>query len=132
MYTSNNATQSAINYSGGTTTLDDVRFAFNDNAYILDNVADSGSLKRYSTWYENGMFVFDAEHFSDYAIVYDETMRNDTLPEGFTRNSDGTLTFTDPELGTAIVAEEAIREGTIYRMYNPFTGEHTYTKNVKE
>jgi hypothetical protein len=64
--------------------------------------------------------------------VYDETARNDTLPEGFTRKNNGMLKFTDDELGTAIIADEVVREGVTYRMYNPNTSEHTYTKNYDE
>jgi len=95
-------------------------------------VPEDGNLTVHKTWYENGMLSFKTGHFSDYSIVYDDTMRNDTLPEGFTRNTDGTLTFTDPELGTVIIADEVVREGKTYRMYNPNTGEHTFTKNAVE
>ena len=95
-------------------------------------VPEDGAITVHKTWYENGMLSFKTGHFSDYSIVYDDTMRNDTLPEGFTRNTDGTLTFTDLELGTAIIADEVVREGKTYRMYNPNTGEHTFTKNAAE
>ena len=53
-------------------------------------------------------------HFSDYSIVYDDTMRNDTLPEGFTRNTDST-------------------KGTeLYRLYNPYDYQHLWTTNKGE
>ena len=90
------------------------------------------TVTKYHTWYLNDMFFFKTTHFSDYAIVYDEKEINDTLPDGITRNDDGTLTYSDPDLGDAVIAEEVIMEGMIYRMYNPNTGEHTYTKNIAE
>ena len=48
------------------------------NYYHMVYVSDDGKLTRYKTKYENGMLMFTAMHFSDYAIIYDETEKNDT------------------------------------------------------
>ena len=55
-----------------------------------------------------------------------------SLPENCSRNGDGTIQFTDSLLGSAKIAEEVLWKGNIFRMYNPNTGEHTYTKNPAE
>ena len=38
----------------------------------------AGAIERYVTRYADGMLSFVTTHFSDYAIVYDETMENET------------------------------------------------------
>lgn len=48
------------------------------NYYHMVYVSDDGKLTRYKTKYENGRLMFTATHFSDYAIIYDETEKNDT------------------------------------------------------
>lgn len=48
------------------------------NYYHMVYVSDDGKLTRYKTRYENGRLMFTTTHFSDYAIVYDETEKNDT------------------------------------------------------
>jgi hypothetical protein len=35
-------------------------------------------------------------------------------------------------MGDVVIASEVINDGKVYRMYNPYTGEHTYTKNAAE
>ncbi len=56
----------------------------------------------------------------------------DDLPENCVRNEDGTLTYTEEGLGSVIVAEEVLKEGVVYRMYNPNSGEHFYTMVAEE
>ena len=49
------------------------------------------------------------------------------------KQSDGSVTVTDAELGTAGQISPAVfAEGQVYRLYNPNTGEHFYTKNPEE
>jgi len=55
-----------------------------------------------------------------------------SLPENVKRAKDGTLTYSEDGLGTGNFAEEAIEGGTVYRLYNPNSGEHFYTLSVVE
>ena len=48
----------------------------------FDNgVTKDGLIERYVTRYLNGMLTFVTTHFSDYAIVYDATVENETGKE---------------------------------------------------
>lgn len=47
--------------------------------YHMEYVSEDGTLTRYKTRYEDGRLLFTTTHFSDYAIVYDETEKNDTI-----------------------------------------------------
>ncbi|MBQ3793945.1 MAG: Ig-like domain-containing protein, partial [Lachnospiraceae bacterium] len=55
----------------------------------------AGAIERYVTRYVDGMLSFVTTHFSDYAIVYDETMENETGKEDEADNTD-----TDDNNGT--------------------------------
>ena len=55
-----------------------------------------------------------------------------SLPDHVKRAKDGTLTYSEDGLGTGNFAEEAIEGGTVYRLYNPNSGEHFYTLSVFE
>lgn len=57
---------------------------------------------------------------------------DDKLPDGVTKNDDGTYSFYDPDLGYGDFPEEALYNGLVHRMYNPNSGEHFYTKSVSE
>ena len=57
---------------------------------------------------------------------------DDKLPDGVTKNEDGTYSFYDPDLGYGDFPEEALYNGLVHRMYNPNSGEHFYTKSVSE
>ncbi len=46
--------------------------------YHLVYVSDDGNLSRYKTKYVNGRLMFTTTHFSDYAVVYDESEENET------------------------------------------------------
>lgn len=48
------------------------------NYYHMVYVSDDGKLTRYKTRYEDGRLFFTTTPFSDYAIIYDETEKNDT------------------------------------------------------
>ena len=50
----------------------------NPNYYHMIYVADNGATTRYKTKYQDGKILFTTTHFSDYAIIYDETEKNDT------------------------------------------------------
>lgn len=52
--------------------------------------------------------------------------------ESIIKDSDGTLYVLDSELNTTKVSPDVFTEGTVYRMYNPNSGEHFYTKNPVE
>ena len=55
----------------------------------------AGAIERYETRYIDGMLNFVTGHFSDYAIVYDETRKNETGKEDEADNTD-----TDDNNGT--------------------------------
>ena len=61
--------------------------------FYICYVPEDGNLTVHKTWYENGMLSFKTGHFSDYAIVYDDS--RDSV--------------------------------VIYRLYNPYSGEHFFT-----
>ena len=46
--------------------------------YHVVYVAEDGTLTYYPTRYKNGRLEFTTTHFSDYAIIYDESEKNDT------------------------------------------------------
>ena len=48
------------------------------NFYHMVYVAENGKLTYYKTRYKNGKIEFTTTHFSDYAIIYDESEKNDT------------------------------------------------------
>ena len=52
--------------------------------YHMYYVPLNGIIERYMTRYADGMLKFVTTHFSDYAIVYDETMENETGKEDVT------------------------------------------------
>ena len=52
--------------------------------YHMYYVPLNGIIERYATRYLDGILIFVTSHFSDYAIVYDETMENETGKEDVT------------------------------------------------
>ena len=46
--------------------------------YHMIYVAEDGTITYYKTRYKNGKIQFTTTHFSDYAIIYDESEKNDT------------------------------------------------------
>ena len=78
-----------------------------------------GAIERYVTRYAGGMLSFVTTHFSDYAIVYDETMENETgkdtgtgdgsseTGDGANTNADGTVTGDNSESGNVDAEDES-------------------------
>lgn len=48
------------------------------NYYHMIYVAENGEVTRYKTKYQAGKILFTTTHFSDYAIIYDDTEKNET------------------------------------------------------
>ena len=46
--------------------------------YHIVYVAENGQVERYKTKYESGRLLFTTTHFSDYAVVYDASEKNET------------------------------------------------------
>jgi|GEM_PF-2526262 len=79
----------------------------------------AGAIERYVTRYAGGMLSFVTTHFSDYAIVYDETMENETgkdtgtgdgsseTGDGANTNADGTVTGDNSESGNVDAGDES-------------------------
>ena len=79
----------------------------------------TGAIERYVTRYAGGMLSFVTTHFSDYAIVYDETMENETgkdtgtgdgsseTGDGANMNADGTVTGDNSESGNVDAGDES-------------------------
>ena len=86
--------------------------------YHLYYIAKDGSMVRCITRWINGLLQGLLSHFSDYVVVYDESIENAT------------------ELGkdwkSAGNEEDDIPDVPVYRMYNPNSGEHFYTVSDKE
>lgn len=72
--------------------------------YHVYHVANDGKLTQYSTKFIDGHLVFTTTHFSDFAIIYDDTRENDT--------------------NAKIIS--------VVRMYNTVSGDHFYTANINE
>lgn len=68
-------------FNGGKVTLS-VKFqpaAGKDaNHYHVYYVAENGTMTRQATSYKNGKILFETDHFSEYAIVYDSALENET------------------------------------------------------
>ena len=59
----------------------------------------AGAIERYVTRYVDGMLSFVTTHFSDYAIVYDETMENETGKDDGTGSESENGSQTDSSSG---------------------------------
>ena len=53
----------------------------NTGYYHLVYVAEDGDLTRYKTKYQNSRLIFTTTHFSDYAVIYDTSEKNETEEE---------------------------------------------------
>lgn len=66
-------------FNGGTVVVE-VKFTpqigKNPNYYHVVYVAENGVITRYKTKYKDGKIFFTTTHFSDYAIIYDDTEKN--------------------------------------------------------
>ena len=81
--------------------------------YHIYYLPKAGAMKRLLTYYTNGLLSFVTSHFSDYAIVYDQSIENG-----------------DPE--DPVNPEDPVELIEMHRLYNPNSGEHFYTGNVEE
>ena len=128
-------------FNGGTVILS-VKFEPEDGRdpkhYHVYYLSDLGDMTRHLTRWIKDFLQFLTGHCSDFVIVYDENLENETskgddwtkteyLPNGVTKNEDGSFSFYDPDLGTVPLAEQVLTGGLVHRMYNPNSGEHFYT-----
>ena len=90
--------------------------------YHLVYVADDGKLTRYKTKYQGGKLMFTTTHFSDYAVIYDTSEKNETdteeTPKEEEKKDDGTG------------AEEKVTLDTTYRKLQLRVPATTKTTNV--
>ena len=84
--------------------------------YHVFFLSKTGAIERMLTSYAEGWISFVTNHFSDYAIVYDESVENGE-PE-------------DPV--DPVDPEDPVELIEMHRLYNPNSGEHFYTGNVAE
>jgi len=133
-------------FNGGTVILS-VKFEPEDGRdpkhYHIYYLSGLGDMTRHLTRWIKGFLQFLTGHCSDFVIVYDEKLENETskgddwteteyLPNGVTKDEDGSYSFYDPDLGTVPLSEEVLTGGLVHRMYNPNSGEHFYTVSDEE
>lgn len=133
-------------FNGGQATISkkfDVPAGKDPRYFHLYFLGADGTLTRQITRLVNGFIQGIVNHCSDYVIIYDTSFENETetgdnwkqaeiLPDTCKRNENGTLQFTESGLGSSEISDEVVRGGAVYRMYNPNSGEHMYTKNTTE
>ena len=111
--------------------------------YHLYYVSGLGDITRHVTRWIKCFRQVLTGHCSDVVSVYDEKIENETskgddwteteyLPNGVTKDEDGSYSFYDPNLGTVPLSEEVLTGGLVHRMYNPNSGEHFYTVSDEE
>lgn len=133
-------------FNGGTVILS-VKFEPEDGRdpkhYHIYYLSGLGDMTRHLTRWIKGFLQFLTGHCSDFVIVYDEKLENETskgddwteteyLPNGVTKDEDGSYSFYDPDLGTVPLSEKVLTGGLVHRMYNPNSGEHFYTVSDEE
>ena len=84
--------------------------------YHIYYLPEAGAMKRLLTYYTKGLLSFVTSHFSDYAIVYDQSIENG--------DPEDPVNPVDPEDPVELIE--------MHRLYNPNSGEHFYTGNVEE
>lgn len=143
--------QRITNFGGGLVSVGKIGFTpapgRNPANYHVYYIPSEGAPTRHVTWYDAGHLYYTTGHFSDYAIVYDESITNDEEGAIFrlynSRTGFHLLTSSKNERNAAInkgwVSEgiEFLTGGgaenvTVYRMYYSKTGEHLYTDSEKE
>ena len=111
--------------------------------FYICYVPEDGNLTVHKTWYENGMLSFKTGHFSDYAIVYDDSKDYVAIHRLYNPYS-GEHFFT----GYSIERDVLVGVGwnyegiscyapqssgvPVYRLYNQYTGDHHYTADNVE
>lgn len=84
---------------------------------------------------KDGLYValwVNLNGFFSEADIIDDSALGAALSANMTDNGNGTYTVTDSDLGEVKINAAVISEGMTYRMYNPNTGEHFYTKDASE
>ena len=111
--------------------------------FYIYYVPEDGNLTVHKTWYENGMLSFKTGHFSDFAIVYDDSKDYVAIHRLYNPYS-GEHFFT----GYSIERDEVVGVGwkyegiswyapqsfgvPVYRLYNKYIGDHLYTADNYE
>lgn len=109
--------------------------------YSVYYLPDKGTAELCNTWVEDGMVFFGTGHFSDYAIVYDESL--DVEVYRLYNNKTGEHLLTADEYEVRVLTEDGwtkepspgygAKEGVeVYRLFNPATGEHLYSADKNE
>ena len=94
----------------------------NARHYHIYYLPKTGAMKRLLTYYTKGLLLFVTSHFSDYAIVYDQSIENG--------DPEDPVNPVDPE--DPVNPEDPVELIEMHRLYNPNSGEHFFTGNVKE
>ena len=96
--------------------------------YHIYYLPKAGTMERLLTYYTKGLLSFVTSHFSDYAIVYDQSIENgDPVDPEEPVDPEDPEDPQDPE-----DPEEPAKTIEMHRLYNPNSGEHFYTGNVEE
>ncbi len=81
--------------------------------YHIVYVAENGQVERYKTKYESGKLFFTTTHFSDYAVVYDTSEKNETEEQPKEENADAKVTldttFRKLQLAEAKTTKNAVK-----------------------
>lgn len=117
----------------------------NPKYYHVYYLPEAGEPELCTTWVEDGMLFYGTGHFSDYAIVYDESMENGIDREVFRlydKNTGEHLLTTDDNEVKVLTAAGWVLEGSVgkganygeevFRLYNAATREHLYTADKNE
>ena len=64
------------------------------NFYHIVYISENGQVERYKTKYESGKLLFTTTHFSDYAVVYDTSEKNETQEQPKEEESDAEANVT--------------------------------------
>lgn len=86
--------------------------------FHVEYLPKSGEAERHVTRYENGFLYFNTGHFSDYAIVYDESEENATE-----------VKTEEPDVTKPV---KKVKSKKVYRLYNAASGKHLFTTAKKE
>ena len=158
-WTGSGSTTDIIKYEDGTKTVWAVYFKYGDTSDVYVSVKkgeevhtisfmfnkDSGVLQSVNNFEGTSkaeLVAFLDNYFEEESgetvpeIAPEEPQPEPTtesvLPSNMTDNGNGTYTVVDSELGETIIKATVVSEGMVYRMYNPNSGEHVYTKDAGE
>ena len=94
----------------------------NARHYHIYYLPKTGAMERLLTYYTKGLLLFVTSHFSDYAIVYDQSIENG--------DPEDPVNPVDPE--DPVNPENPVELIEMHRLYNPNSGEHFYTGDAVE